>query len=242
MALHAAESLYHLREHIPQTRRKSRNQIAKLCPDYDLLGDVFNAAKHGVLTIGNPKINNATDIQERIVRTRYKDEQGEYSYAEKGVFVKLNDGFERDLFVILTNVLNFWLDELNKLGVIEYRTAIKINNSYIPSRDESELSFEFTRGLKSKIQFQFLKYNYLTKTKELVDLTGASIVAKIAPLPSEADIVLTNNKTGEEIKKTMKLTEEEGLAIIKMGDEQVQEFLMKLAIEKGIFSKSQTED
>lgn len=242
LAIHAAESLYHLREHIPQIQQKSRNQIAKLCPDFNLLGDVFNAAKHKVLTQGNPKITNAEDIYEQITLTRYEDEQGEYSYAKKLVLVSLNDGSIRDLFEILTNVLNFWLEELHKLGVIEYRKPIKIENSTIPSREESQLSLEITKGLSFKMRFQLLKYNYETKTTEPIDLTGKNVSFKILPLPEEVDIILTNNKNGEEIKRTIKLTEEQSRNIIKMTDEQTSEFLVGLATEQGLFSNPSIEN
>jgi hypothetical protein len=49
-ALDAGVALYHLREHIPQKIKKSRGQLAALCTDYDLLGDIVNATKHKVLT------------------------------------------------------------------------------------------------------------------------------------------------------------------------------------------------
>jgi len=118
-ALTAATALYHLREHIPGQYRKSRSDVAKLCPDYDLLGDVVNAAKHDELTLGEPQINSAEDIYEATVVTRYQDQDGEYSDAQKMVMVKLKDGSERDLFEVLTNVMNFWGRELTRYGVIK---------------------------------------------------------------------------------------------------------------------------
>src|SRR6516165_8581907 len=116
-AIDAATSLYHLREHIPSQYRKSRSEVAKLCPDYDLLGDVANAAKHDDLTRGTPQINSADDIYEMNVITLYEDCDGEYSDAQKLVMVKLNNGTERDLFEVLTNVINFWGHELESFGV-----------------------------------------------------------------------------------------------------------------------------
>ena len=71
-AIDTATSLYHLREHIPAQYRKSRSEVAKLCPDYDLLGDVANAAKHDDLTRGKPQIKSADDIYELTVITRYE--------------------------------------------------------------------------------------------------------------------------------------------------------------------------
>jgi hypothetical protein len=51
-ALTAATAAYHFREHLPQPHKKSRREIAAICPDYDLLGDVVNASKHKDVTFG----------------------------------------------------------------------------------------------------------------------------------------------------------------------------------------------
>ena len=39
-AIVAATALYHLREHIPTAHQESRAELAQICPDYDLLGDI----------------------------------------------------------------------------------------------------------------------------------------------------------------------------------------------------------
>lgn len=152
LAINAATALYHLREHIPQHLRKSRAKLAKLCPDYDLLGDVVNAAKHSILTQGNPQIVSAEDIFEQVTSTLYKDEQGDYWHGEKSVFVKLKDGSVRDLYEVLTNVLNMWLKELQGLGVIGYIKPIEIKDEGIlPRSSESgaaPLDLEIIQGVR----------------------------------------------------------------------------------------------
>lgn len=241
LAIHAAESLYHLREHIPQTHQKNRSQIAAICPDYNLLGDIFNAAKHKVLTQGNPQITNAENIYEQVTLTRYEDVQGEYYFAEKVILVKLDNGSSKNIYEILTNVLNFWLIELHSLGVIEYREPVTIENK-IPSRENSKLDLEITKGLNFRMNFQLLEYDYKTNTKKPVDLTGADIKFVISPLPSDVDVVLTNEETGEEIKQTMKLSEEQSHKIVKMNEQEASDFLMQIAKENSLFSGSLVED
>lgn len=60
----AATALYHFREHLPKPHSKTFSQVARICPDYALIRDVTNAGKHKVLTIGQPLIKSADDIQE----------------------------------------------------------------------------------------------------------------------------------------------------------------------------------
>ncbi|GAF98811.1 unnamed protein product, partial [marine sediment metagenome] len=107
-AINSATALYHFREHIPRIHQKTRKELAKKCPDYDLLGDIVNAAKHRALTRGNPQVSSANDIFEQVVFTKYRDEEGEYFSSEKTVLVKLKDNSDRNMQEILTNVLTMW--------------------------------------------------------------------------------------------------------------------------------------
>src|SRR5688500_15443443 len=95
-ALVVGTALYHLREHIPSQRRRTRAGIAKLCPDYDLLGDIVNLSKHKTLTKGPPsKILSLEDMQEQVLFTEYRDAAGAYTHAAKRIVLKLADGSTR---------------------------------------------------------------------------------------------------------------------------------------------------
>lgn len=110
-ALTAANALFHLREHLPNGTL-SRRQAEDLCSDYALLGDVVNASKHKSLTgntpHGAPLVNDTASLGEQILLIEYEDDDGIYRYKEKTVVVNLVDGTKRNLFEVLTNVLNFW--------------------------------------------------------------------------------------------------------------------------------------
>src|SRR5664279_6127426 len=90
-ALTAAAALFHLREHLP-ARTLSRAKAERLCPDYGLLGDVVNVAKHGELTAatphGTPLLTRATSLDEQLMSIQYEDSEGTYRYAQKTVVVK----------------------------------------------------------------------------------------------------------------------------------------------------------
>jgi hypothetical protein len=79
-ALEAAKVLYHLREQIPlpytKTGRDDWRDVAKHCPEYGLLRDVADTAKHGRLNDQTRSICNAQQIEERITVTEYEDAEG----------------------------------------------------------------------------------------------------------------------------------------------------------------------
>jgi len=246
LAINAALALYHLREHIPQHLQKSRATLAKLCPDYDLLGDVVNAAKHNVLTRGKPKVDCAEDIFEQVTSTLYKDEQGEYWHGEKSVFVKLTDGSVRDLFEVLTNVLNMWLSELHDLGVIGHVEPIEINDEGIPPRSSrsgaAPLNLEIIQGVRFIHNMRLQKYNYETGKVEPMDLSGAEAKFRVYKPLFDLNIALKNEKTGEEIIKIISLTEDQSQRILRLNtDEERTAFVIEVAKAHGILSQERDE-
>jgi len=114
-----ANALYHFREHLPQSHAMSRAKVAAQCPDHDLVGDIANVSKHAELTRGVPKVSHAQSVCEIIVLTEFSDDKGIFTDARKLVTVKLDDGTERDVFDILTNVINFWGQQLALWGVLK---------------------------------------------------------------------------------------------------------------------------
>ena len=202
LAINAATALYHLREHIPPTQRKTRAGLATICSDYDLLGDIVNASKHGHLTQGNPRVVHAEDIYELHTSTMYQDEIGEYWHGEKSVYAKLNDGSERDLYEVLTNVLNMWLSELHRMGAIPYTAPKPIEREIgIPPRltetEPDQLELEMSRGVRFAHRMRLRKYSYETNKVEPMDLAGAQVKFRIYKPSLELNISLKNEKTGE---------------------------------------------
>jgi hypothetical protein len=120
MALTAASALFHLREHLP-TRTLTRTEIERLCPNYALLGDIVNASKHKVISNqtphGQPLVNDAKNLEEQLIVIEYEDDLGTYRFVQKTVVVKLNDGSVQNLINVLTNVMNFWEQHMQSLGI-----------------------------------------------------------------------------------------------------------------------------
>lgn len=180
-AINLSIALYHLREHMPLTLRKKRDEYTKLCNDYSLIGDIVNASKHGTLTQGTPQIKDARNIYEIVVSTEYKDAKGEYYHVQKCVFVKLDKGIERDLHEIIINVLNMWISELNTSKILTNYPLQNINSKRIPRRTKKSgiLNLHAIQNLRFGPKFKLQKYNYEKKQIEPVDLTGASITMNI---------------------------------------------------------------
>lgn len=241
MALNAATSLYHLREHVPNSERKTRKQLAQKCPDYDLLGDVVNAAKHKRLTRGNPEITTAENIYEEIVITEYRDDKGPYRRATKQVTVELDDGSKRDLFVILTNVINLWADDLHDLGVLSKRPWFTLPSQEIPPRtsedEAANLGLEVTRGVRFHPRFRLQRYNYDTGETEPIDLSDSKVKFSVYKPSYSADVTL-DLETGESVTRTIDLSDKEALVLSELEtDAEKQSFLMECLEERGLISR-----
>lgn len=151
-AIEAATAAYHFREHLPDRYKKSPGAIVALCSDYALLGDVVDASKHKILTRIKPppQITGADDIREQIVHTIYRDEAGEYYDLKKSIEITLKDGTARELFDVLTNVVNMWIDFLQATGISEKATKYPLEDrNRIISRAEADRRMDLvvTQGI-----------------------------------------------------------------------------------------------
>ncbi len=111
------ERFFEYIENISQEPNIDVSLLCGGCADFALLGDVVNAAKHKLLRKGKPQIASADSIRELVVNTQFQDEQGEYSVASKSIDMALKDGTSRELFDVLTNVVNMWIDFLQAAGI-----------------------------------------------------------------------------------------------------------------------------
>lgn len=236
-ALVAATALYHLREHIPTTKQKTRKEIASECPDYDVLGDVVNAAKHRELDRGAPKLRSAEDIYELTVITQYEDSEGTYSDAQKVVMVKLLDGTEKDILECLTNVMNYWGNEFVRLGFSESYKPFDIppgpGEVYV-SRDAARgLGTEIIRGVRFKQTIKLQKFNSATGKLGPFDLTGYRPRYRIYKPSYVVDIYLSHPTTGKKYLFELKLDEDQSLEWHSLKtDGAREEFAARLAQER----------
>jgi len=213
----------------------TRAAISGQCPDYDLLGDIVNAAKHRSLTRGTPQISNATQIEEQIVVTEYEDEHGPYRCVEKVVVVGLANGSARDVLEVLTNVMNFWQGYLHSIGVLANPRNYPVpHGAELKSRSEcgdSRLNFEMARGLRFRQTVQLQKYNYVEGKIEPVDLTGKDVRFKIHPRPRQELTLSLKSATGQEFSKTIILSEDESEALDRLTtDHEKQTYVQGLPL------------
>lgn len=241
LAINAATTLYHFREHIPEKLRKDRKTIAESCPDYLLLGDVVNAAKHGKLTRGNPSIESAQDIFEELLSTQYRDNDGDYWDTRKVVTIKLVDGSQRVLHEVLTNVLNFWSQELGAIGVIAKELHFENEKQVVPPRRSESgafpLNLEIVQGVRFQMKNRLLKYNPATGEAEPFDLTGAEMHMEVRR-PAQLTVVLRNGKTGKEFTRTIEVADNLWAEFQKLGSEEERRlFVSKLANERNVMGE-----
>ena len=238
IALIAASALFHLREHLPVKKSQSYASLVHRCPDYELLGDIVNASKHGQLTRGTGKslINGAEDLSEFIVSTRYKDGQGEYSHIEKEIFVKLKDGTVRSLFEIVTNVMNMWLVLLYDFGIIDYKEPIKLINDKIPARTKKsgKMDFKQMKGVRWRFPFILRRYNY--ETGQIEPLPFDEIRIKIyEPVTYIVSMAITDKDTGKSKEHEISVTEKQKEHLEQLiTDKERLDFFMKIAIKQNL--------
>jgi len=229
----AANALFHFREHLPASRAMSRAEVAATCPDYDLVGDIANASKHAQLTRGAPKITSAQSLSELIVFTEYSDDQGTFTDARKLVIVKLDDGTEREVFDIATNVINFWGEQLARWGVLNSYTPFPLPTppgSSALSRGEARgLDLEMIQGVRFKMHQRLQRFNASKGCSEPIDLTGSKLTFNIYKPTVPMDVVLTHNQTGEERRFSIDLTRKQANALeALLSEEEKQAFVRKL--------------
>jgi hypothetical protein len=140
-AIEASIAAYHFREHLPDIYKNSRSEMEAICADYVLLGDVVDASKHKHLDRKNRRIDSSDNIREQVVYTRYRDEAGEYTDATKSIEITLRDGTRRELFDVLTNVINMWIQFLGTKGISGKATQFPHEDR--PDRSHSNQIYEF---------------------------------------------------------------------------------------------------
>jgi len=86
--------------------------------------------------------------------------------------------------------------------------------------------------------FRLQRYNYEKGCVEPIDLSGAEIEYRLHKPQRSLDVTLTNEQTGKEIKRTLTLTEDEGVeyGLLKT-EEEKQRFARALAEKKGVLSE-----
>jgi hypothetical protein len=168
------------------------------------------------ITNYRPLIGSLDDIGEEVVITRYEDKDGPYRHVYTQVVARLTDGSKRDLFEVLTNVVNFWIGELHHKGLISKSYPLyRLEPIQQPiARRDSHFqlpTLEIVQGLPVGVRFLYQRYDYAKVIVEPVDLTGAKATIRgyaEAP-PWEFVMSLTQDSTGRVFERVVSLTQEE---------------------------------
>lgn len=226
----AAAALYHFREHLRPLESMSRAQVAAKCPDYDLIGDINNAAKHAVITKGSPSISRAASLRESIVIVEYEDDQGTYTHSQKLVVAKLNDGTEREVFDIATNVINHWGAELVRLGVCDrycpFPSPIDPGSVFVTRENARGLDLRIIRGVRFNPQFRMKRFDIEKGYAEPIDLTGSKITFNVYK-PIVMDVKLTDDASGQTRKFSVELDRRQAEEFEKAQSEQEKRALLE---------------
>jgi hypothetical protein len=236
-AMIAATALFHLRDHLPTPGAPSRGKVERRCPDYALLGDVVNAAKHKTISQntphGAPLLTDAERLTEKIVVIEYEDAQGAYRCTQKAVFAKLADGTERNLLEVMTNIMNFWEGHLHSLGVLStQRTFVFEPQVRYRTRAECEqirLDFQLVQGHRFKQSMQLLRFDASTGQAIPIDLTGSTMNFRIYKPRLDFEVSLRHEATGKEYIRAVALSDAENETLAQMAtDEERQVFAANL--------------
>lgn len=144
--------------------------------------------------------------------THYEDAEGTYHHAEKEVTIQLRDGSLRDMKTVLRAVLTMWITEFKVRGLLQRVESPKLEAHVIHPRSTTSgaapMTLTIQQGLRFKRSFRRQKFNYETEEIEPIDITGHTYKFAIYK-PVDADIVMTNNRTGQKIEGTVQLSAEE---------------------------------
>lgn len=215
----AASALFHLREHVPEVFRPSKEELAERCPEYGLIADVANASKHGALTRGSPRLRHIDQVSEVLILTKYADEEGEYTSAQAEVWLTLDDGTVLSLASQINSVLEMWASILPLLGAGDFAIPrASIIDSHIPRAEAKPAPVEILRGEERRLSFQSREFDYSTGASRPVDLAGAKVEFNVYKLPESASIHI---KAGTSIVDfSVPLTREQAIAFIAMPDDR----------------------
>lgn len=165
-AVEAATALFHFREHIPDKFRVTRKDVESQCPEYGLIGDVANSAKHSKVTQktphGTPLVSTTTDLEEIAIVTEYEDSGGKYYDSQTFIEVQCSDGTKRNLDAALSVVMAYWIERLEIWGGPRFlaRPIHEIRRDRFVIRSEAKShTMEMTKGLRFPHSFSPWKFD-----------------------------------------------------------------------------------
>ena len=198
-AILAAGLLFHYREAIKPLlphKKLTRNEVSKFY-DYDLLGDVFNASKHGTLTQKGREalVSGKNAIEQTIVNTYFPFDGEEtprnfYGVMQYRILIYPNKGGVRDLLEVETNVINYWSDFLIKEGLTDKRFTFRYAGDDVLSHDDAlrigNSSSPIPVRVDGAVKWVMIARYYEPKTKSF-NRWGFDNTGKLIPIPIKED-------------------------------------------------------
>lgn len=243
-ALEAAKLLYHLHEHMPAAHKERWETIAVRFPDFALIRDVADSDKHHTLGNQARAVANLSQIEERLVVTFYQDAAGDYRHVEKRVFLKLTAGGERDVFDVLTSVINFWIGQMTAWGYISgLRPYVSTSRPQPVPRSESDggMGVEHMQGVPMTQVVMVQRYNDVTGEIEPIDTTGWQVEWTLRKLNLKFDIIGTNEATGESFAHTIDIPDDIAMQLLRLPPEFRGPFLANLPLVKTAVHEAEEE-
>lgn len=233
-AIAASLALYHLREHLPKQITASRKKIEQICPEYALIADVANAAKHRKLDFGRPTISDVSSIKEAHVVVQYVGDDPSYINSFTSVRVKNEDGNQVDLDNTITSVYNFWVSYLadnafDRFRLREFRPDF--GRIFVAREDARHPKLEAMRGIDWLTEFEMRRFNVSTGKPEECDMTGADLQMRIYLPVYKLDITVSIPNYDDRII-TIDLTSEESLEYARLRtDAEFQSFQRYILVQ-----------
>lgn len=242
--INAAIVLFHLREHIPINIRPRKIVLIKQYPDYGLIADIANVAKHDEISHDNPRITKAEQIFEIMLITHYADKEGEYQSKQIEVFVKLDEGAEIKLINLLYSVMCMWRDVLDNLDIENFKTIEPLTIDELVTREEANMRDELRmrRGVGFKVNIRWMKYNYEKNKAETIDMSGNKFRLWVKQLPEKATIsVYYNNSKRKLVDFDVPLTKEQASQYVSLDNDDKKTALLKKVVDNNPKIKDELE-
>jgi hypothetical protein len=235
----AATALFHFREHLPAEHQKSRKAVTAGCPDYRLVADVANAAKHRDIDRPTPDgpllVSSGADIYEQIYITQFSDEDGEYTDCRVSVIASCTDGVIRNVDRAVVGVFEYWRRLLWELDVNTHPSCWLLSETedgFVMRAKARNPNFEILNTVRWSSRMQILKYNSFDQRSYPVELSGAKIEMNIYR-PAYTVGVRVEMENGAVLSGEIGLSESEAQEYHRLTDDAAREaFVRKIAISK----------
>ena len=135
---------------------------------------------------------------------------------------------------IIVNVMNMWINELNRIKILKGYSLIELEEFKIPRRTKKSDNLNSTvlKDIRFGCALRFQKYNYQKRIIEPIDLTGHRISQKFYKMDTICTIIIEGDN-GEELNIEIKIEEDEIKKLKKLTDKEKMIFVLEIAKKQG---------